>query len=75
MLANVVGKFSGNSTYSESLSLPPELAVILTPLSGSAGNLGLFVETSVGRARFKFVLLILMATGLAVLYAAFSVIT
>ena len=54
MLAELVGKFSGDSTYSELLSLSPELASDVTSLSGLVGSLGVAVGQSVGNARFEF---------------------
>ena len=54
MLADLVGNFGVNLTYSESLSLSPELAVNGISLSGSADLVVIAVGPSVGRARFKF---------------------
>ena len=39
-MSNFTGEFPVDSTYSESLSLPPKLAANVTSLSGLAGNLG-----------------------------------
>ena len=52
MLADLVGKFSSKSTYSQLPSLSPELAAVITSLSGSAGNLGVAAVKYVGHARF-----------------------
>ena len=54
MLANPVGKFLDNLTYSESPSLFPEMTADVTSLSGSARILGVVVGQSVGCARFEF---------------------
>ena len=40
VMAELVGKFLANSTYSESPPFPPKLAADVTSLSGSACNLG-----------------------------------
>ena len=70
MLAELVGKFSGDMAYSELPLLSPELAANMTSLSGSAGILGVLVGPSVGRARFEFIVPLLMSTGVAVSGAA-----
>ena len=54
MLADLVGNFGVNLTYSESLSLSPELAVNGISLSGSADLVVISVGPSVGCARFEF---------------------
>ena len=46
----------------------------MTSLLGSAGVLFVMVGTSIGRAQFEFILLLLMAAGVVVLSAAVSVI-
>ena len=63
VLAELAGKFLGDSTYSESLSLSPELAAYVMSLLGSAVGLGVAAGPSVGRARFEFVLPLPIAVG------------
>ena len=64
----------GDSKFSESSSLYPELASDVTSLSGSASILGVMVGPSIGRAQFEFLLLFLMAAGVVLLLASVSVI-
>ena len=66
VLAKLMGKFSGNSTYSELPSISPELAIDMTSLSGLAGHLGVVVEPSGVSAQFGFILPLLMAAGVEV---------
>ena len=66
VLAKLMGKFSGKSTYSELPSISPELATNMTSLSGLAGHLGVVVGPSVGSARFDFILPLSMADSGAV---------
>ena len=54
VLAKLMIKFSGDLTYSESLSLSPELAANMTSLSGSAVSLGVAVGASACRAWIDF---------------------
>ena len=63
----------GDSKFSESSSLYPELASDVTSLSGSASILGVMVGPSIGRAQFEFLLLLPMASGVAVLGVEVSV--
>ena len=65
MLYDLVGNFLSNSTYSESMSLSPDLATGVKSLSGSASILGVLVRLSVDCTRFRFILPILMADGVA----------
>ena len=67
MLDNLVRKFLGDSTYSEYLSLSPELTVDVTLLSGSAVILGVVGGLSICRVQFEFILPLLMVNGVAVL--------
>ena len=73
VLADLVSKFLGDSIYSESSSISPELASDVISLSGLVVNLGVAVGPSVGRARFKFILPLLMTAGMAVSEVAVSV--
>ena len=66
MLDNLVRKFLGDSTYSEYLSLSPELTVDVTSLSGSAVILGVVGGLSICRVQFEFILPLLMVNGVAV---------
>ena len=66
VLAELVGEFSGDLTYSELPSISPELAVNVTPLSLLEVILSVEDNPSIGRARFEFVLLLPMADGVAV---------
>ena len=70
VLDKLVGKFLGDSTYSESTSLSTELSANMTSLSGLVGNLGVTAVTYAGSAWFEFVLPFLMAAGVVVLEAA-----
>ena len=54
MLAELMGKFLGNLTYSELLSLSPELATDISSLSVLKGCLGVAVGPPVGCACFDF---------------------
>ena len=70
MWDDIVGKFPGDSTYSESPSLSPELASNVTSPSGYAINLGVADGPSVGCGRFEFILTLHMDDDVAVLEAA-----
>ena len=72
-MADLLGKFTVESTYSEMPSLPPKLSANLTPLSGSESNLGDATLPSIGRARFEFILVLLTAAGVTVSEAEISV--
>ena len=50
MLAEIVGKFSGDSKYSESPSVSPELATDMASLSVLTVFMGVAVGPPVGRA-------------------------
>ena len=65
-MAYLVGKFLVESTYSESPLIPSKLASNMTSISGLAGNLGDTALTSVGCARFEFILPALTASGVDV---------
>ena len=67
MWDNIVGKFPGDSTYSESPSLSPELASNVTSPSGSAVNLDVADGLSIGCGRFEFILTHHMDDDVAVL--------
>ena len=67
LLAELLGGFWGNSIYSESLSLSPELTVNMTSLSGFAGILGVVVGPSIGCDMFEFILPLPLAAGVSVL--------
>ena len=67
VMADLVGEFLVNSTYSESPLLPPELASDVKSLSGSAVNLGVAAIPYVVSACFGFVLILSMDSGVAVL--------
>ena len=73
VLAEIVGKCLGDSTYFESPSLSPELATNMMSPSGSAVILGVATWTSVGRARFEFILPLPMASCVVVSGAEVSV--
>ena len=73
MLAELVGKFSGDLTYSEFPSLSPELATYISSLSVLTGCLGVAVGPPVGRAWFDFFCRSLIADGVLVSGAAVSV--
>ena len=66
----LVGEFSGDSTYSESLLLSPKLASDMMSLSESAGGLGEEILPSVGCPRFEFLLKLPTAVGVAMSGAA-----
>ena len=66
MFDKLVGEFSGDSTYSESPSISPELASVMTSLSRLTDHLGVVVGPSVGCARFDFILPLLVAAAVAV---------
>ena len=51
VLDELTGKFLGNSAYSKSPYLSPELAANVMSLSGLAGILGVAVGSSVGSAQ------------------------
>ena len=73
VLAEIVGKFSGDLTYSELPSLSPELATYIASLSVLTGCLGVSFGPLVGRAWFDFFGRSLIAAGVAVSGAAVSV--
>ena len=73
VMNKIVGKFPGNTTYSDFPSLPPELAVDVTLPSGSEGKLGLIDGPSLGSVQFEFLLLLLMDPGVALLEVVVSV--
>ena len=52
MLDKIVGKFPGDSTYFEFLSLSTELAADVTSPSGSVGNMGVMDGPYVTHAQF-----------------------
>ena len=54
MLAEIVGKFLGDSKYSEPPSLSQELATDMASLSVLTGCMGVAVGPPVGRACFDF---------------------
>ena len=66
VLAELVGEFLGNSTYLESPSLSLALAAYMTSPPVSAFNMGVVDGPSISRARFEFILPLLMAAGVAV---------
>ena len=49
----LVGEFSGDSTYSESLLLSPKLASDMMSLSGLTGILGVAVGPFIGCTQFE----------------------
>ena len=73
MMAELVIKFTGDSVYCESLSLPLKLVANTTSPSGLAVNLGVASGPFVGRVRFEFIFPLPMSVGVAVLEAAVSV--
>ena len=73
VLAELVGEFLGDSTYSESPSLSPELAANMTASSVLVANMCVAAGPSLGSARFEFLLLIMVAAGVAVSESAFWV--
>ena len=66
VLAEIVGKCLGDSTYFESPSLSPELATNMMSPSGSAVILGVVGGLSICRVQFEFILPLLMVNGVAV---------
>ena len=74
MLANIVGKFPGDSTCSKLRLFSLEMAANVTSPSRSEGNLGVVVGNSIGSVWFEFILPLLVAAGVAVLGAAVLVI-
>ena len=67
VLDDLMGKFSGNLTYSESPSLSLELAANMMSLSGSAGFMSVTAGPSVGHEWFEFIFPLSMVAGVAVL--------
>ena len=74
MLENLAGEFLHDSTQSESPSLSLELAADVTSLSGLEVGFGVVAGPSVGFSWFELFLLVPMATDVALLGAAASVI-
>ena len=66
VLDDLMGKFLGNLTYSESPSLSPELATNVTSPSGLVVNMVVLNGPSIGHARFKFILWLLMSACVVV---------
>ena len=54
MLADLVGEFLVDSTYSESLLLPPKLVVNVASLSGLSGGLGDAFRPSVSCEKIEY---------------------
>ena len=73
MMAELVGNFPADLAYSEFLLLPPELALNVTSLSGSEGNLGDIFWPSFGHDWFEFLLPLPMASCVAVSRLVISV--
>ena len=66
LMAELMGKFPVDSSYSESPLLPPYLYVDMTSLSGSTSNMGDAAWSSIVCAWFEFLLLNLTAAGVVV---------
>ena len=70
VLANIIGEFLADSTYSELSPFTPKLASDMMSLSESAGGLGEEILPSVGCPRFEFLLKLPTAVGVAMSGAA-----
>ena len=73
-MAELVGEFPFNSTYSELPLIPQKLAFDVMSISGLAGNLGDRACPYIGSARLEFLLTLPTATGVAVSEVAVLVI-